>query len=196
MRLITVKYYFNIYTAALLMSCCFLCSCENSEKAIDEWTKDKQLREEAKTVESYISQGDQMKAKLTAPLMYRVLKVKSSDTLYVEFPNTLHVDFYDDSTRIETRLDSRYGKYFEDQDRVYLRDSVLVISVKGDTLKCRDLWWDQKKGIFYSDKYARYIAKGQDLVGGKGLIATQDMKSVTFKDPTGTMEVSENGFPE
>ena len=29
------------------------------------------------------------------------------------FPNTLHVDFYNDSTKIETWLDSKYGKYFE-----------------------------------------------------------------------------------
>jgi hypothetical protein len=187
------KYRVILYAAAYSISCCFLFSCENSDKAIEEWTKDKLLREEAKHVESFISQGGAMKARLTAPVMYRVV-MNINDSLYVEFPNTLHVDFYNDSMKIESRLDSRYGKYFENLDKVYLKDSVVVISVKGDTLKCQDLWWDQKKGLFYSDKYSRYIAKGQDLQGGKGLEATQDMKTVTFKEPTGIMEVSGTGI--
>ncbi|MEI9807152.1 MAG: LPS export ABC transporter periplasmic protein LptC [Bacteroidota bacterium] len=111
-----------------------------------------------------MSQDGKMKAKLTAPLMLRVL----ADTLYVEFPNSLHVDFYNDSTKIESWLDSKYGKYFETLDKVYLRDSVIVINIKGDTLKCPDLWWDQNAKLFYTDKYAEYHAKGKNIFGGKG----------------------------
>lgn len=144
--------------------------------------------EEAKKVESFFSQDGIMKAKLKAPLMLRVL-----DSQYVEFPNTLHVDFYDDSTRIESWLDSKYGKYFESQDKVYLRDSVIVINVKGDTLKAPDLWWDQNAKIFYTDKPALYLAKDKRILGKDGLIATQDMSSVTFKGPEGPIGVPENG---
>ena len=94
-------------TAALLLSCCFV-SCENSQEEIDKWTKNKVMQEEATNIESYISQEGKMKAKLKAPLMNRVI----ADTQYVEYPNSLHEDFYDDSTKIETFLDSKDGKYF------------------------------------------------------------------------------------
>ncbi len=154
-------------------------------------TKKVVMKEEAVHIESYLSEEGKIKAKLKSPLMVRYL----TDTSYLEFPKTLHVDFYNDSARLETWLDSKYGKYFETLDKVYLRDSVIVINVMGDTLKSPDLWWDQKKKLFYTDQFAEYHTKDKNIYGGKGLEATQDMKSVTFKYPTGTVQVPEGGFP-
>src|SRR5687767_11527330 len=42
-------------------------SCENDPKIIELWTKKADLKEEAKHIESYLSQSGVMKAKLTAP---------------------------------------------------------------------------------------------------------------------------------
>ncbi|RZM01772.1 MAG: LPS export ABC transporter periplasmic protein LptC, partial [Pedobacter sp.] len=127
-----------------------MAGCENSQKDIDTLLKPRQSIEVAYDVESFMSQEGVMKARLRSPIMNKV----TADTNYIEFPTKLHVDFYNDSVQIETRLDCKYAKYYENQDRVYLRDSVVAITVKGDTLKCPDLWWDQSKGIFYTDKYA------------------------------------------
>jgi hypothetical protein len=121
--------------------------------------------------------------------MLRVL----ADSPYVEFPKTLHVDFYDDSTKIETWLDCKYGKYHELSDKVYLRDSVIVINMKGDTLRAPELWWDQKTKLFYTDSVAEYHGAGKHIFGGKGLVATQDMSEVTFKMPTGPVQVAKDG---
>ncbi|HKO80433.1 MAG TPA: LPS export ABC transporter periplasmic protein LptC [Chitinophagaceae bacterium] len=192
MNIGSTKYYFFFFTAALVMSCCFFSSCENTQEEIDKWTKNKVMQEEAISIESYISQDGKMKAKLKAPLMLRVM----ADTQYVEFPRSLHVDFYDDSTKIETFLDSKYGKYFENLNKVYLRDSVVVITLKGDTLRCHDLWWDQNKEMFYTDNVATYRSPGNDLKGGKGMEATQDLKTVKFKQPIGTVKINESGFAE
>lgn len=184
--------YKKISAAALIISCCFISACENDQRAVKEWTEDKVMVEEAINVVSYLSQEGIMKAKLTAPRMLRV----QSDTLYVEFPDKLHVDFYNDSTQIESWLDSKYGKYFETFNKVYLRDSVVVISVKGDTLRCHDLWWDQNRALFYTDSVATYHSPGQQISGGKGMEATQDFSSVTFKYPLGSMKISESGFAQ
>lgn len=188
-----VSIFHNYFVAAaLVISCCFVYGCENDEKQIDEWVKDKRMMEEAIQVESYLSQEGKMQAKLVAPLMYRLL----TDSVYVEFPRSLHVDFYDDSTRIESWLDARYGKYFENLNKVYLRDSVVVISTKGDTLRCHDLWWDQNRALFYTDSVATYRSPNNDITGGKGMEATQDFKTVTFKYPLGTVKISDSGFAE
>lgn len=178
----------------LTATCCFffLAACENSEENIRNWTEKVVMKEEARNIESYLSQNGVMKAKLTAPLMVRV----NADTVYVEFPESLHCDFYDSTKKIETRLDAKYGKYFENLGKVYLRDSVVVINIKGDTLRSPDLWWDQNAKLFYTDKYATYKGVGKNIYGGKGLEATQDLDRITFKEPTGTMKVSESGFPE
>ena len=170
----------------------FFSSCENDEKTVTDLTKKVIMKEEAKDIESFLSQNGKMRARLKAPYMLRVF----ADTIYVEFPKTLHVDFYDQNNQVETFLDSQYGKYFENLNKVYLRDSVVVISNKGDTLKSPDLWWDQNTKMFFTDKYAEYHAKDKNIYGGKGLEATQDLNSITFKYPTGTVQVSETGFPK
>lgn len=172
-------------------SCClFVISCENDINQINAWTGKKVMVETGKNIESYLSEEGLVKAKLTAPLMYRY----EADTVYSEFPKTLHVDFYNDSTKIETRLDSKHGKYFETLDKVYLWDSVVVINVRGDTLKTNDLWWDKNRRLFYTDSYAEYRTKDKQIYPGRGLEATQDFKSIVFKQPIGTVNVSDKNF--
>jgi LPS export ABC transporter protein LptC len=175
-----------------LWGCLFISSCENSDIMINDWSKKKVMVEVGKNIESYLSQESKVKAKLTAPLMLRY----ESDTIVVEFPKTLHVDFYDDSTKIESWLDAKHGKYFESLDKVYLWDSVVVINVRGDTLKSSDLWWDQNKKLFYTDKYAEYRTKDRQIFPGKGLESTQDFSRITFKEPTGIVHVSDKEFPQ
>ena len=187
-----VHYSLRLIAHGLWLTAFFFSGCENDVRVIENLTEKKIMKEEAIKIEGWLSADGKMKAKLKAPLMLRV----SADTLYVEFPNTLHVDFYDDSANIETRLDSRYGKYFENLGKVYLRDSVTVITVKGDTLRSPDLWWDQNTKLFYTDKYAVYNGIGKVIYGGKGLVATQDLNSIIFKEPTGTMQTTQNGFPK
>ena len=181
----------NIFLiAAFTTGCFFISACENDEKLIEDWSKKKVMVEEGKNIESYLSQESKVKAKLTAPLMYRY----EGDS--VEFPHTLHVDFYDDSAKIETWLDSKHGKYFEALDKVYLWDSVVVVNVKGDTLKSSDLWWDQNTKLFYTDKYAEYLRKDKQIYPGKGLEATQDFRRITFRQPTGIVHVSDKNIPD
>ncbi len=177
---------------SLWLTAFLLSSCENDPKVISALTRNVVMKEEARNIESYMSQDGHIKARLKAPLMLRV----AADTIYVEFPLSLHCDFYDDSVQIETRLDCKYGKYFETLNKVYLRDSVIVISMKGDTLKSPDLWWDQNTKLFYTDKYAIYHGVNKNINGGKGMVATQDLSSIIFNQPTGTVNVSENGFPK
>jgi hypothetical protein len=73
---------------------------------------------------------------------------------------------------------------------------VTVITVKGDTLRSPDLWWDQNSKLFYTDKYAIYHGIGKVIHGGKGLVATQDLNSVIFNDPTGTIKTNQDGLPK
>jgi LPS export ABC transporter protein LptC len=181
-----------LHAAALFIGCCFVYSCENDEKVIDNYTRNVVMKEEAVNIESLLSQDGILRARLKAPLMVRVF----ADTVYAEFPKSLHCDFYDVNKNIESWLDSRYGKYFENHGKVYLRDSVVVITSKGDTLKSHDLWWDQNTKMFYTDTFATYHAPGKQIYGTKGLQATQDLSSIIFKQPVGNIQASENGFPK
>ncbi|MBA4167560.1 MAG: LPS export ABC transporter periplasmic protein LptC, partial [Chitinophagaceae bacterium] len=125
--------------AAAFVGCFFIFSCENDMKKVDDMMKKKAAVDEVTTVTSFMSQDGTMKAKLTAPYMLRY----QSDSAFLEFPRTLHVDFYNDSVQIESTLDAHYARYKEFERKVFLKDSVVVINkLKKDTLRTNELWWD------------------------------------------------------
>jgi LPS export ABC transporter protein LptC len=197
MQSTSIRYYF--FAATLLMGCFFMfSSCENDQEEVDALFKKKAAVEEARNIESYLSQSGIVKAKLTSPYMLRVqVQAQVVDSPYMEFPRTLHVDFYDDSTVIESTLDAKYAKYVEFDHKVFLRDSVLVVSIKnGDTLRTQELWWDQDKQEFYTNKPAHVYQRDKIIFAKDGLRAAQNLTSYTFYTSSGPMLVPSNGMPK
>jgi LPS export ABC transporter protein LptC len=162
------------WQAAFFGSCLFFFSCENDPEVVNRTNERKADVEEAYHIQSYLSQNGNLRAKLVSPFMLRY----AMDTSYLEFPKTLHVNFYDSSGKVESQLDALYGKYLETRSVVYLRDSVVVFNVKGDTLRTPDLWWDQNTKKFYTPSRVRIQRKGQRVIGGKGMEATQDLNDI------------------
>ena len=179
--------------ALVITSCFFLLACENDPDVIKELNSKKISIEEGRNIEGYMSQEAKMKAKLTAPLMRRFL----TDSPYIEFPNTLHVDFYNDSLEIQSQLNARYGRYKTNENRVFLRDSVVVFNTLGDTLHCMELWWDQQQAKYYTDKPVRiHRPNGQILHGNYGMVANQDLTDIEIKSGHGRLQVPENEMPD
>ncbi len=155
----------------------FLISCENDVTEVQNLGKKNAGIEEGKNIESFLSNGGRVKAKLTAPVMLRY----QLDTIKTEFPKSLHVDFYDSAATVESQLNARYGRYLENDNKVFLRDSVIVFNRKGDTLWCNELYWDQTKGTFFTDKHVKISrASPRQKVDGQGLIADQNFKWFTI----------------
>jgi LPS export ABC transporter protein LptC len=182
-----------------MLGCFFaVTACENSQEEVDQLFKKKIAVEEAKKVVSYLSQSGTVKAKLTSPYMLRYqAEGNTTDSPYIEFPRTLHVDFYDDSTRVESTVDARYAKYIEFDRKVLLRDSVLVISKRnGDTLRTQELWWDQDKQQFYTDKPAHIYQRDKIIFAQDGLRAAQDLTSYSLFKSSGPMLVPQSGIPQ
>ncbi len=175
----------------LIFFCGALTSCENDLKAVDDLLQKKTGVEEARVIESYLSEGGRVKAKLTAPLMMRYMV----DSSYMEFPQSLHVDFYNAAAEVESTLDARYAKYMEYQKKIFLRDSVMVVNLQtGDTLKSRELWWDQAKEEFYTDKPAEVRQRnGNILYHRNGLRAAQDLSWRETYGNSGRVTASEDG---
>ncbi len=185
-----------LFWAALLSGCLFvLSSCENDEREINNLFSKQAAIEEANQVVSYLSQDGTVKAKLTSPYMIR----QQVDSPYTEFPRTLHVDFYDDSSvNIQTIMDARYGKYRDYEGKVLLRDSVVVINiVNGDTLRTPELWWDQNQQVFYTDK-PTFISKrdGTRTSSTNGMRAKQDLSWYELYSNSGKLPVpKEDSLP-
>ena len=163
--------------AAQLTGCFFMFACENDVNEVRELGKKKPNIEEGKNISSYLSMNGKMRAHLTAPLLLRF----NSDTgKKTEFPNSLHVDFYNDSMKVESQLSAQYGRYLENENKVYLRDSVVAFNIKGDTLFCIEMYWDQTLQKFYSSKQV-IISKGfrrNLFIGLDGMTCNQDLTEI------------------
>ncbi len=178
--------------SACLASCFFIAGCENSYKEITELTSKRIGVEQAKDVVINYSISGKTKSRLKAPLMLRY----QDTAAYLEFPNTIHADFYNDSLAIESKLDSRYAKYLESENKIFLKDSVRVTNTNGDTLYCNELYWDRSKRgqEFYTDKPVRIRTKTQ-IIDGDGLDAPQDFKQWHIINPRGVVKIPAEQFP-
>lgn len=163
-----------------------LFSCENSREEIEALTKHNVGIETAKDVTIIYSLGAQTKSRINAPLMIRHVETNP----YIEFPEHIYAEFFDDSLTVESWLSANYAKYFENDSKVFLRDSVVVYNSQGDTLYCRELYWDrhQKGREFYTDKPIR-IRTPTQLIDGIGLEAPQDFKSFHTNDAVGILRI-------
>lgn len=178
--------------AAFISGCIFLTACENNTAEVNKLNSKNLGVEEGKNVDINYTLSGKAKAKLLSPLMLRV-----QDTVpYVEFPKKLHVDFYDDSGVVSSRLDAYFGKYYESQSKVFLKDSVKVINVLGDTLYCNELWWDRNKKDheFFTDKPVRIRTRSQ-VIDGVGMDARQDFKEYHITVIKGFVKVPKSEFP-
>jgi LPS export ABC transporter protein LptC len=172
----------------LILCTLVLEGCENDPEVVNRTNERKANVEEALNIESYLSTAGRIRAKLVAPYMKRFML----DTSYLEFPRSLHVNFFDSTGKIESQVDAMYGKYLETQSKVYLRDSVVAFNIKGDTLRTPDLWWDQNTKKFYTDKVVRFKSASKVIYGGRGFEADQDLSHYVIFQPTGIIIVPDS----
>lgn len=184
---------YQIIIAALVCGCFFFMSCENSKEEIANLTSKKIGIETAKDVTILYTIGSLTKAKITAPLMLRHVE----DIPFIEFTKTIHADFFDAQLQVESRLSAKYAKYFERESKVFLRDSVVVYNSKGDTLYCKELYWDRAKTghEFFTDKPVR-IRTPTHIIDGDGLDAPQDFKSWHIINGRGIVRVPSTELPD
>ena len=179
----TNRTYYTILKIAVacLSSCFFMTSCENDIDTVKALGARVDGIDVGKDVAIYISNDGKLGAKLTAPLMNRYLEDSSK---MIEFPQSIHVDFYKDSNKIESQLSAKYAKYKEAENIVYLKEDIIIFNTLGDTLWCKEMYWDQNTGKFYTEKDV--VVKQHNPLAkiyGKGLEANQNLTDIRIFKP-------------
>lgn len=161
--------------------CCFLAlvlqGCENDINEVREMAKQSANLEVGTQINSYLSVSGKTNAHLTAP---KIVRYQAAGARKSEFPNTLHVDFFNDSMKIDSRIDAQYGSYMENDKKVLLKNHVVASNTFGDTLFTDELWWDQVAEKFYTDKKV-IISKNYRrdyFVGLKGMNCDQNLTNL------------------
>lgn len=171
--------------AAVITGCFFMWACENDMNVVRDLGRKKASIEEGRNIEIFLSMNGKMRARLTAPLL---LRYQGDSAQKAEFPNSLHVDFFNDSVKIESQLNAKYGRYLENENKVFLRDNVVAFNIKGDTLFCEELYWDQTLEKFYTDKKVT-ISKDfrrSLFIGLNGMTCKQDLSGLILYNVSNT----------
>ena len=104
-------------------------SCKNSKTDIDKLFAKKLGVDTVLKLESYMSQNGKMKAKLLSNIMVRYQYNAGSEPK-MEFPDSIYVEFYNDTLGVETKVTANYAEYMETQQKIFLRDSVKIVNLK------------------------------------------------------------------
>lgn len=176
-----INYKNYIIAVTILSSCFFMAACENNINDVKALNSKAGGIDIGKDVAIYMSESGKMNAKLTAPIMKKYLLDSGK---MIEFPNTIKVDFYKDSSKIESKLRADYANYIQEENKFFLKGNVIVFNVKGDTLWCKEMYWDQATSKFHTDK--EVVIKQHNPISkiyGLGFEANQDLTDITIIKP-------------
>lgn len=167
-------------------------SCHNNTKEIKD-LMDKATMQEDKAfgVTILYSENGKVKVRLFANEFVRNEQAKPP---YVDMKKGLKMEAFNDSGKVESTLTAKYARYYEKQQNILIRDSIVVVNKKGERLNTEELVWNQKLQKLYTEKFVRIITPTQ-MMYGDGLEANQDFTWYKIKNIKGVMSVDKKEVP-
>ena len=177
--------FFYIFVSYLLFA-----SCENDIDVINNITSVKELPNLAATdIEIRYTDSAKLQVKMEAP---EIEQYTSVDEPYIEFPKGIHVKFFDSLARVESEISSRYAIYYQENDLWEARQNVVAKNVQtGEQLNTELLYWDEKKGTVYSDKFTRITNDEGVFYGEHGFEADQTLSRWKLIGSKGTVNIED-----
>lgn len=106
-------------------------------------------------------------------------------------PNGLYVEFYDANKNVESTLQSKYGRKFQNQGIIEVKDSVVVVNNKGERLDTEKLIWNEKTKKIYTNSFVR-ITTATDIMFGEGLEANQNFSNYKIFKYRGSISIKDD----
>ena len=182
----------NIFPVILFFLLSFYFSCENEMSEIKKISSPNEAQVEVgKKIELLYSSQGKVRARLLAPELLR----HRTKTPFSEMPKGLKMYFYNDSMVGESKLTAKYGVTYEKSNEMIVRDSVVVINLKGEILQTEELIWNEQTQKITSSKFVKIQTK-DEIIYGDGLEANNDLTNYKIKKIRGTIRLKNNPLDE
>ncbi len=176
---------------AVLWITAMLFACKNDMETITSLTVDDSVASEtAKDIEMIYSDSGKIVIKLISPLLKRYI----NDEPYLEFPEGLHLFFYDSIMQVQSELTANYGINWEDKKLMEVKDDVVITNhAKKEVLNTEHVIWDQRIKKIYSDVFVKRTSP-EGVLYGEGFDADESLKAWKLRNVSGefTFEEKEN----
>ena len=108
-----------------------------------------------------------------------------------EITEGLRLQFFDSLGAPGSTLTARRGIILPQANRMEVYEEVVFVNVKGERLDTEKVVWYQDSARIYTDKAVR-IQRGQDIIHGQGLDASEDFSRYAIRRITGTLRMSQD----
>lgn len=167
----------------------FACKNDLREIAAMDFSSDTIPDITARNIDFTFSDSARVQVRLTGPVMHAY----EGDDPYMVFPEGFKVDFYDSVMNITSTITGNYGIHYRKREMMEARHNVVVTNFEtGERLDTEELIWDQKKELIYSQKFVK-ISSEDGVIYGDGLEAEQDFSKRRIINPSGEIEVQDDG---
>lgn len=168
-------------------------SCGNKTEDIKELLSKTSMQEDkAYGVTILYSENAKVKARLFAT---EFIHNEGAKPPYYDAKKGLKMEFYNDSTEVESTLTAKYARYYEQEGNILIRDSIIIVNKKGEELRTEELVYNQKLKKFYTEKQVRITTPAQVLYGD-GLEANEDFSWYEIKNIKGMFAVEKSAVPD
>lgn len=137
--------------------------------------------------ETFISDSGKIKYHIITPLLFNYDKAEEP---YKEYPNGGQIMTYDSVGDIAAQIKCKYA-IFKDKDQLWdLRNSVEAVNDEGVVFNTEQLFWDQKIGLIYTEKFIK-ITTEDEIITGYGFTAKENLKEYRLNKMSGTIALDE-----
>lgn len=176
----------------LLLSVLFA-ACKNDPKEINALVG-KGIAQEDKAYDVTILQSENgsLKVRLFAKEFVRNDQAKPP---YVDMKKWLKAEVFNDSLKVESILTAKYARFYEKQNNILIRDSIVVVNKRGEKLETEELVWNQGAKKVFTEKFVKITTPTQ-VMYGDGLEANEDFTWYRILNPKGIVQVNKTELPE
>ena len=180
-----------LYPLWFIIGVSFFTSCVNDMDVVKKINKNpEELNEIGTGVEIVYSDSGKIKAKIIAP---ELLRNYSEESPYTEFKKGLRAYFYNQLGEIDSKLSANYGKIYNGEQELLVKNDVRVLNTNGDKLNTEELVWQKNTRKITSTKFVK-IATQDEIIYGNGMEAKEDFTDYVIKDIHGIISVDSEEF--
>ena len=178
-----------IKSIAAFIIAAVLFACKNDMETISSFTVDESLpSESAKDIEMIYSDSGRVMIKLVSPVLNRYI----TEAPYIEFPEGLHLYFYDSLMNVKSELTANYGINWENKKTMEVKDDVVITNhEKNEVLNTEHVIWDQRIKKIYSDVFVKRTTP-DGVLYGEGFDADESLKSWKLRKVSGEFTFDED----
>jgi len=176
---------FPLSIVVILMAT-MLFSCENDVQGISKLTQiDSMPAMTVKNIKVKQSERGMITLELTAPL----LRAYEGKDPYTEFPNGVHITFFDSLVRPKSELTAGYGVSYDSRRVMEARNNVVIRNFnKREQLNTERLTWDENKKKLFTEEFVK-ITQVDKIIFGKGMESDEVFDNWVIHNVSGTIYV-------